>query len=71
MNGAKVFFDTNVLLYLLSGDEAKAERAEETIAGVCKYSMNLRAWRGASSGCHGLKSEIYRLIYAQCARSGR
>ncbi|MGH8582492.1 MAG: PIN domain-containing protein [Gammaproteobacteria bacterium] len=33
MNGAKVFVDTNVLLYLLSGDEAKAERAEKTIAG--------------------------------------
>lgn len=33
MNGNKAFFDTNILLYLLSGDEAKAERAEETIAG--------------------------------------
>jgi predicted nucleic acid-binding protein len=33
MNGDKVFFDTNVLLYLLSGDEAKADRAEEVLAG--------------------------------------
>lgn len=29
---AKVFFDTNVLLYLLSGDAAKADRAEELVA---------------------------------------
>lgn len=32
MNEGKAFFDTNVLLYLLSGDKVKAERAEETIA---------------------------------------
>lgn len=28
MSATKVFFDTNVLLYLLSGDAAKADRAE-------------------------------------------
>ena len=33
MNEGKAFFDTNVLLYLLSGDEAKVNRAEEVIAG--------------------------------------
>lgn len=32
MNDDKAFFDTNVLLYLLSADEAKADRAEEVIA---------------------------------------
>jgi predicted nucleic acid-binding protein len=32
MNESKAFFDTNVLLYLLSGDETKADRAEEVIA---------------------------------------
>ncbi len=32
MNAADRFFDTNVLLYLLSGDDAKADRAEETLA---------------------------------------
>ncbi len=32
MNAIEVFLDTNVLLYLLSGDEAKANRAEELIA---------------------------------------
>ena len=33
MNGTEVFFDTNVLLYLMSADEAKADRAESLIAG--------------------------------------
>jgi predicted nucleic acid-binding protein len=32
MSAADVFFDTNVLLYLLSGDQAKADRAEALIA---------------------------------------
>ena len=33
MPGAKTLFDTNVLLYLLSADAAKADRAEELLAG--------------------------------------
>jgi len=32
MGGGEHFFDTNVLLYLLSGDTAKADRAEELVA---------------------------------------
>jgi len=32
MPAAKSFFDTNVLLYLLSGDAGKADRAEELLA---------------------------------------
>ncbi len=32
MNAVEAFLDTNVLLYLLSGDEAMANRAEELIA---------------------------------------
>lgn len=32
MSAADVFFDTNVLLYLLSGDAAKADRAESLVA---------------------------------------
>jgi predicted nucleic acid-binding protein len=31
MSAAERFFDTNVLLYLLSADEAKADRAEEEL----------------------------------------
>ena len=33
MKGTERFIDTNVLLYLLSSDDAKADRAEETLAG--------------------------------------
>jgi len=33
MPGARPFFDTKVLLYLHSADDAKADRAEELIAG--------------------------------------
>jgi len=33
MSGAESFLDTNVLLYLLSGETDKADRAEELIAG--------------------------------------
>jgi len=32
MSAAKVFFDTNILLYLLSEDVAKADRAEALLA---------------------------------------
>ena len=32
MSEADVFFDTNIVLYLLSGDVAKADRAEELLA---------------------------------------
>ena len=33
MSAAEIFFDSNVLLYLLSGDAAKADRAEQLLAG--------------------------------------
>lgn len=32
MSGGKPFFDTNVVLYLLSADQAKADRAEALLA---------------------------------------
>jgi predicted nucleic acid-binding protein len=32
MSGAECFFDTNVILYLLSADATKADRAEELLA---------------------------------------
>lgn len=32
MSGDKCFFDTNIALYLLSADQAKADRAEELLA---------------------------------------
>jgi predicted nucleic acid-binding protein len=33
MSAAEIFFDSNVLLYLLSGDPAKADRAEQLLSG--------------------------------------
>ncbi len=41
MKGAESFFDTNVLLYLLSADSAKADRAEELIAGGGTISVQV------------------------------
>lgn len=32
MRAAEQFFDTNVLLYLLSGDDTRADRAEQTLS---------------------------------------
>jgi predicted nucleic acid-binding protein len=41
MPGGKVFFDTNVLLYLLSADAVKADRAEELLAGGGTVSVQV------------------------------
>lgn len=41
MGAAEVFFDTNVLLYLLSGDAAKANRAEELLAAGGTISVQV------------------------------
>lgn len=43
MSGAEAFFDTNVVLYLLSADSAKADRAEQCIAKggcICVQVLN-------------------------------
>ncbi len=41
MPDAETFFDTNILLYLLSGDTAKADRAEELIANGGVISLQV------------------------------
>jgi predicted nucleic acid-binding protein len=41
MPDAKPFFDTNVLLYLLSADEAKANRVEELLAAGGAISVQV------------------------------
>ena len=41
MSGADVFFDTNVVLYLLSADSAKADRAEELLAAGGTLSVQV------------------------------
>ena len=51
MNGGSVFFDTNVLLYLLSADATKANRAEQVLSGGGRISVQVLnefasvAWR--------------------------
>jgi predicted nucleic acid-binding protein len=41
MSAAEVFYDTNVVLYLLSEDAAKADRAEELIASGGRVSVQV------------------------------
>lgn len=41
MPAAKVFFDTNVVFYLLSEDAAKADRAEELLAAGGRVSVQV------------------------------
>ena len=42
MPAAKAFIDTNVLLYLLSADAAKADRAESTVRAGGRISVQVR-----------------------------
>ena len=41
MPGVKAFFDTNVLLYLLSEEAAKADRVEELLTGGGTISVQV------------------------------
>lgn len=41
MSDASVFFDTNILLYLVSQDQAKADRAESLIANGGVFSVQV------------------------------
>ena len=41
MSAAEVFFDTNVVLYLLSEDAGKADRAEELLASGGRISVQV------------------------------
>jgi predicted nucleic acid-binding protein len=41
MNGGSVFFDTNVLLYLLSADATKANRAEQVLSEGGRISIQV------------------------------
>ena len=41
MSAAEVFYDTNVVLYLLSDDTAKSDRAEELLASGGRVSVQV------------------------------
>ena len=57
MKGTERFIDTNVLLYLFSSDEAKADRAEETLARGGVLSVQVLN-EFASVASHKLKMSI-------------
>ena len=55
MSAAERFLDTNVLLYLLSGDDAKADRAEDLVAAGAVVSVQvLNEFASAASRKHYL-----------------
>jgi predicted nucleic acid-binding protein len=70
--GAETFLDTNVLLYLLSGDARKAEQAEEAIAngGVVSVQV-LNEFASVATRKLGMKLaeavEILGVIRRLCA----
>jgi predicted nucleic acid-binding protein len=66
MPGTEAFFDTNVLLYLLSGDAVKADRAEQLLSGGGVVSVQVLN-EFASVGLRKLSltmSEIRELLAA-------
>jgi len=56
MRDADVFFDTNVLLYLVSGDPPKADRAEQLVAdgGVISVQV-LNEFAAVAAGKKGVQ----------------
>lgn len=71
MNEKRVFFDTNLILYLLSGDQAKADRAESIVAqgGVVSVQV-LNEFASVASRKLGLSwaeiGEVLATIRAIC-----
>jgi len=66
MSAGERFFDTNVLLYLLSGDAAKADRAEELISGGGVISVQvLNEFAAVASRKLGMAWPEIREILAQ------
>lgn len=66
MSGAEFFFDTNVILYLLSADAAKADRAEELLAigGIISVQV-LNEFAAAASRKLGMTWPEIREVLAQ------
>ena len=71
MSGTDAFFDTNVLLYLLSGDASKAERAESlvVVGGVISVQV-LNEFASVASRKLGMSwaeiREVLETIRAVC-----
>jgi predicted nucleic acid-binding protein len=71
MRGTDSFFDTNVLLYLLSGDAAKADRAEAVLAWGGTISVQvLNEFAAVASRKLGLSyAEIREVLESAAATS--
>jgi len=71
MGGAEVFFDTNILLYLLSGDSDKADRAEALlVAGGVISIQVLNEFASVASRKLGMSwaeiREVLEVVRAVC-----
>jgi len=71
MGGAEVFFDTNILLYLLSGDSDKADRAEALlVAGGVISVQVLNEFASVASRKLGMSwaeiREVLEVVRAVC-----
>jgi predicted nucleic acid-binding protein len=71
MSVADAFFDTNVLLYLLSEDSTKADRAEALIAGGGRISVQvLNEFAAAASRKLGMSlgeiRQVLEVVRAVC-----
>jgi predicted nucleic acid-binding protein len=64
MNAASRFFDTNVLLYLLSGDQAKANAAETLVAsgGIVSVQVLNEFASVATRKLHMLIPEVREIL---------
>ena len=72
MSAADTFFDTNVLLYLVSGDAAKADRAEELLMSGGSISVQvLNKFTSVAARRYGVAiteiREILSAIRAVCS----
>jgi predicted nucleic acid-binding protein len=65
MSAAEIFFDSNVLLYLLSGDAAKADRAEQLLAdgGVISVQV-LNEFAAVAAGKFAMEIAEIRAVLA-------
>ena len=71
MSAGEIFYDTNIILYLLSGDSARADRAEELLAaGGCVSVQVLNEFAAVASRKLGLSwkdvGEILTGVRAVC-----
>jgi predicted nucleic acid-binding protein len=72
MSAADTFFDTNVLLYLVSGDAVKADRAEELLTNGGSISVQvLNEFASVATRRYGVEiekiREVLSVIRAVCS----